>query len=74
MSWQPKYKGSGKLVNRVLTAEEKAAWEKHPATKNLYIYIEVQEPKKEIPQELKAYTKISSNDRKGHIGGSGEPH
>lgn len=62
--WQPKYKASGKLVDRHLTDSEKAEWEKHPSTKNLFVFLPIPEPKKEIPAELKEFVpKIKSSKK-----------
>lgn len=53
--WQPYYKQSGKKVKRLLTDDEKQAWETHPATKNLFRYeVSKQEPVKrvEVPEPI----------------------
>jgi hypothetical protein len=49
MNWQPIYKQSGKPVKRILTDDEKKAWESHASTRGLFNYVQVNlEPVKRV--------------------------
>lgn len=70
MAWRPIKISTGKPIDKLLTNEEKERWARHPATKNIYRFIEEEAPKNQTiapPFEAKDYVKKGGNPKKPKI-------